>query len=740
MKRFALAFVIAAGVAAAMRPAAAIAADKPALLSAKIASGSPPVRSDAPMTIVWKLTNNGTSILQGRLELSILEGSDALARVVSDEQTLVPGENLVRMTLPPLEASIEPSLNLILRFAGQAGAINLDGHLLRVPGRWQRWFVVGIIDDESTRVARPLDAALRKLRLEDHRADRNEVTITTQFAQVAPAELSPDPLSQCGYNLIAVAPAGLRALKDAQLKALLDWTEAGGSLLLLPGSEKLPEGHALLLDELARRSAVPAPGGLALPESAPKANDANEPQDPAPGADPAPSILLRRHGLGRVAILQGDPVAGLDNDKLLRSLIAFLWKMRADRAADFASIGGWSSPGSGPIAAAAADAAAQPDLSSPAAHRGHSLQLQMQEIARMRPTGLALSPLPLQSGDQLLARLLPRDLRVIPLSLIAFLLLLYVVLIGPVDYVFLGALRKRKYTWVMFPLVTVGFTLVLAQLAESYMNVSGNRRGVVVYDVGEKGRIVRGSRFETLFLSRQANVETPMTQGLLTAMNHQRYSSATWFNVQQNVNTGQNNMAGEPRYAGRIPAGYSGFQFVPQWTPQLNRHFWLFSGDAVKVPPLTQTDFDFEKFADPQVYQAAIIRQSGEPITAIRNEVRRAFGESAAAVIVTHDHKVTPVFGNVLQLTARDSETSPVNPYQAGYWNADGTSDFLLDICAAAPAGYFSIFSQVAPAGGADFEDLVLVDSSDPGQWLLVIVVARGDDLVLYRKLYHAGG
>ena len=37
---------------------------------------------------------------------------------------------------------------------------------------------------------------------------------------------------------------------------------------------------------------------------------------------------------------------------------------------------------------------------------------------------------------------------------------------------------------------------------------------------------------------------------------------------------------------------------------------------------------------------------------------------------------------------------------------------------------------------GKDFEDLALVDPSDPDQWLLVVAVDRGSDLDVYRRLY----
>jgi len=63
-------------------------------------------------------------------------------------------------------------------------------------------------------------------------------------------------------------------------------------------------------------------------------------------------------------------------------------------------------------------------------------------------------------------------------------------------------------------------------------------------------------------------------------------------------------------------------------------------------------------------------------------------------------------------------------------------ANLLMQACCRAPEGLFSIVSQVSPTGGANFEDLTILDPTDPNQWLLVVIVPDGEDYVVYRRLY----
>jgi len=45
--------------------------------------------------------------------------------------------------------------------------------------------------------------------------------------------------------------------------------------------------------------------------------------------------------------------------------------------------------------------------------------------------------------------------------------------------------------------------------------------------------------------------------------------------------------------------------------------------------------------------------------------------------------------------------------------------------------------SQISPTGAANWEDLSLLDPTDPNQALLVVVAQVGDDFFIYRRLYR---
>jgi hypothetical protein len=49
----------------------------------------------------------------------------------------------------------------------------------------------------------------------------------------------------------------------------------------------------------------------------------------------------------------------------------------------------------------------------------------------------------------------------------------------------------------------------------------------------------------------------------------------------------------------------------------------------------------------------------------------------------------------------------------------------------------FTIVSQISPTGADNFEDLTVLDTTDPRQWLVVVVVREGEDYLIYRRLYY---
>jgi hypothetical protein len=324
----------------------------------------------------------------------------------------------------------------------------------------------------------------------------------------------------------------------------------------------------------------------------------------------------------------------------------------------------------------------------------------------------------------------------------------------------LGAIKRRKWTWITFPFVTVALTLATVWLAEWYMQISSNRRAVTFHDVGVDGRIARRNRFEVLFQGSERNVTTELNREIFSAMTLQRFSSAMWYNYQQQQLQGvdqrrtYNQIA---NVAGRVPARYTVTQFLSQWTPQLNRRFAIpriatqtaaTSPDStVPVSATPDADkppaFDWNAFADSKTYNSGTLA-AGPARDALIKRVKQAFGESAhiAVFIGGQRQDLAGSFGflHAGPVYGVDANGNPINspyqPYYPGYNPNAKQSSFLDDVSVNGLGGLFAVVSQMSPTGGKDFEDMALLDPSNPDQWLLIVAVERGDEVDLYRKLY----
>src|ERR1700730_16790664 len=75
------------------------------LIDVKIAPSTPPLRSDAPMTFVWKIQSQSSKLIEGQLDVTIHDGPEILGHGVADDVVLTAGEQLVRTVLPPIESN-----------------------------------------------------------------------------------------------------------------------------------------------------------------------------------------------------------------------------------------------------------------------------------------------------------------------------------------------------------------------------------------------------------------------------------------------------------------------------------------------------------------------------------------------------------------------------------------------------------------------------------------------------------
>ena len=144
------------------------------------------------------------------------------------------------------------------------------------------------------------------------------------------------------------------------------------------------------------------------------------------------------------------------------------------------------------------------------AHRPPMWRMPYDLSSMVRPD---LSPPPMASMSALFQLLMPRDVQMVPLSLIGAVLAAYIVVIGPVDYFVLGLLRMRRLTWILFPVVTIAFAVFTLFLSRWYLGTNDSRQAIEINDIVKGGTTARRTRIELLFLSRAREVGTDVQNG-----------------------------------------------------------------------------------------------------------------------------------------------------------------------------------------------------------------------------------
>ncbi|MBI5759720.1 MAG: hypothetical protein HZA46_14480 [Planctomycetales bacterium] len=773
--------------------AAAGLGDRPAVgqtrqIHIEVESSTPAARSLAPVLVVWKVTSQSSNLIEGHFEITIADDREVLAQIVTEDLVLSAGQQTIRTLLPPLDSvTFFPELTLHVVFVGKRGErLDVGKHLLRVPPITQRGLVVGVSHPWQSAASPALDALLQSLRLEDLLPKPDEgrpTTIGTSHARIAPGELPQTALAYCVFDMLLLSDDGFSSLKAPQLTAILDWVRSGGSVCVVPGRMVLSPTHASFLNALAGTTASTPPylldsTGHIMP-----------PDETTPDGDAATPAMSQtyRVGLGRAVVALGNPerAATWWASPAWREAVAFLWKVRADQVASLTA-----DPAAKREASQAAAAAAKAAVSAQAVGAGASAAEQPDSAAQqgfpiayppLPMPGMAMqvgadtedynkflqyAPIPIHTIDQLLLKLMPQSMRVMPLSLMMFLLSLYVVVIGPGDYFGLGWIRRRKWTWVLFPTVTIGFALFILWLSQWYLGIADNRRALTVLDLGDDGRVVRQNRLELVITGSSRAVTTPVKQAFFTPLAHHHFGGSMTNQMQFagavyaspggglaggfNPNQRDATDPGPTQYSGRVPSQFTALQNLPQWTPRMNRQLGISPGDS-------EVAVDWEairRLLPDGKPKPHVIPYWHDPL---HKELAARFGNRAWIYFFHGSDEVIRRPPGESRYTATNPPGDPfsdnVNPYgnrvlvtktvttsrgqqTVQTWeHQQTTTSFLRDLCAVKQVGLLSIVSQISPSGGHTFDDLTMLDPSDDRQWLIVVFVPQGEDFVMYRKL-----
>lgn len=718
-------------------------------------------RSGAPIPIVWELHWDEPAIIEGQFDFEIFDDANQLqGRFHIPDLVLNPGKKVFTGMIPALSVyGRSAPINVRSRFTSGKRTFELDEQSLRVPNKFAQWFNVGLVSGGSTKSSRDETRALEAIRWErllpsTDMQDRS----TTAIVDLETPALPVEPLALCNFDVVVLLPTALVELRDDQVAALKKWVLAGGSVCVIAGGGLTPRHAAIINDLLAESSGheafvVDRKGFL------------------GPGEGVEGEITSARLGLGRVVVLRQALFQKLKPDaKEWLEATAFLMKARKEiRPPNAASqmqngfpgvtVRNWPPATVAPQSAPNPKRAAAPSprrvakankkagssavvVPAPGAVPGQGQVFQLPPSGRMAnqrmmpaqtwrlqydPTyGMRseLAPVPLYSLSGLFQMLMPRDVQMVPLGLIAAVLAAYVCAIGPIDYLLLGALRIRRFTWILFPVVTIAFAGFTLWLSRWYLGTNDSRLALEIHDIVKGGTVARRTRVELLFLSREREVDTDVQNGSYSPVG---LGVAADFRRMGMASPMQSERSGQASYRGQFPGHYTVDQAVPQWSPVVNRFFWIDPKPAkLEATPGADPAAHFN-WDDPGDLSTT------EGRAALAKRIRQAFGESAGAVM----YRAT---GDDVETTVLTRSFDPLRPSLPDQLQQHvGIGQIVHEISARAPEKLFAVASQVSPNGGPDLEDLALLDQTDPGQSLLVIAVDRGADLVLYRRLYTKG-
>jgi hypothetical protein len=655
-------------------------------------------RSSGPIGIQVKLEYNKEQLLEGNLLLKVYDGPRnhgmLLTTLRYDGIVLQGADTIFNMQLPPLADTGYGSIDIEAWFetATQRIPLSAGSKITDLPDTFS---VMSSALTQHTVVlcstsgrTDPASVTVQRSQLHDMLSPKPLVLEKQRKALVwfssprAGHSMPEDPLALCSYDMVLLTDGSLNKLEAGQLEALTTWTKAGGSLCIAPTEQGLASRHLEFLSQLFPNDS----NRLLLSDDGQITFVSGE-----------ATICAAYTGLGRSVLLPHgiDPVADLPKDEQAW-IREFLWKARNSSwpkaGEDFADAHRRRPPVAEPTPNNLQGAIGQPGYVDPYGNWRASQPFSTQA------TGF---------GQLCQSILMPSDVQMVPTTVIVGLLLAYVLAVGPIDYCVLGWLRIRKYTWIVFPLVTLGFTLMMVAVAHRYLGSNETGGRLTVTDVVDDGRPIRSSAIDLLFVGTRKDTTSAIKAGLLTSIQSQQ--TLTQPSAQLN-------------FTGRFPHDYSVSRRIEQWTPEMTRTLTL-SPDAIPDLAFDWSDVSLVTTKEGREKLKATLTNNSET--------------ECIRVAVLHGIDGHGILGGAV--SPFREYTNSDHHQNAAYRNAlrQRTSRQIGEVGSRAPLqGLFQYFSQVSPGGAAAMEDIPIMDPGNPDQWLLVILLKTDDGYHLIRKLY----
>jgi hypothetical protein len=631
-------------------------------LSVKILESPRVLRGDAPSSITVTLTSRSARMREGRLQIRVHDGPATLFTWTSDVLALAQGDRTSNVMLPPLGFDRDHvEIMLSLHWLEDGAAIDLGTRVLGTASTGlENAFVALCLPLAGDQFA----VALRDVLPIEHysskiveRKTHDKRRTSSSSAQKTTAAKAADALrlrttmvrlseDQVPRHGYAWCAYDIAVIADDRIDAL-----DSAELFALQQWVRAG-GSCCLLTRGETDKGLPALLSGALEEV---------------GSDAAPAHRRYASGLGRIVV--APVVEAIDRDNpAWRASIAWLWKFRAGQAATLTQDGSWTR------------------------HRGKALER----------SSLMLT-------ESVTRLLWPRQVTIIPVSLILIICAIFVFLVGPGDWFILGIFKLRQFTWLFFPAVAIACTWSTVALSKSYLGTNDQRRAIEIVDVDARGQTVRDDRIELIFNGYDRLVTDKIGSPLWSTFPAKMEEDGAW-NQPRSKRSELLDTFGLPEFHVTADGSAQVSQPLRQWTPALRRTLSF----AERALPWKIDFTDCATRVDVLAWSERIVEVNGNGVL----------------IVLFQGSKTEVVHGD-----PRALEGKTMRGKIAGEKSA--SADFLRSLCVARPDGWLELCAQNSPAGGATFADLPILDSDDDRQSLLVIAEWRDDTLWVARRLFR---
>lgn len=308
--------------------------------------------------------------------------------------------------------------------------------------------------------------------------------------------------------------------------------------------------------------------------------------------------------------------------------------------------------------------------------------------------------------------LTPANVQSVPASRVIVMLVIFLLAISVGDYFLLGLIGKRMWTWVLFPLISLGFTGYTVYMARHYVGSSDFTSAITIIDTSPDNRILRTNRIEMLFTAAERTSEMPLRNSTFARLSGELMPPMpSKLSEVNNWGTGRNPTVqsspvvhAPPVCIGSVPGSYKIERQMRKWTPQISRYMTLGAKTENPVPEFSWgvedwSSWQFESWSD---------------------KLLEEFPAAQVAVIAPGNSTVPKVGGAMIDELAKKR--------WASVWSVVGH----VSVNKKQFVHHFS--SRIAPHGGCYLNDIPTIDSTNTsGQFAVVVIIPRGEEFNVFR-------